>query len=128
MLVVLLLLMFLVCAPAPLCRDALIEKCFPAATTTDTVPVKYECDSGCTYDLKQDKCLCAPGTVEECPAGLTKCSIGGKGVCAPDLPHDKKFGLDACLAFKAVCSKPGLLFAQSCAKSLNAPAVPGTAA
>jgi hypothetical protein len=49
-------------------------------------------------------------------AGTSKCSIGSKGVCAPDLPSHGKFGLDACLMFKAVCSQPGLLFAKTCGK------------
>ncbi|WIA44628.1 hypothetical protein OEZ86_007345 [Tetradesmus obliquus] len=103
--------------PTACCSETTVEKSVPQQFTVDSVPAKVECDKGCTYDLKQDKCLCAPGTVEDCPAGTTKCSIGSKGVCAPDLPAHAKFGLDACLAFKAVCSQPGLMFAKTCGKA-----------
>lgn len=102
--------------PTACCSETTVEKSTPQQFTMDSVPAKVECGKGCTYDLKQDKCLCAPGTVEDCPAGTTKCSIGSKGVCAPDLPSHSKFGLDACLMFKAVCSQPGLLFAKTCGK------------
>uniref|UniRef100_A0A383WN47 Uncharacterized protein n=1 Tax=Tetradesmus obliquus TaxID=3088 RepID=A0A383WN47_TETOB len=103
--------------PTACCSETTVEKSVPQQFTVDTMPAKVECDKGCTYDLKQDKCLCAPGTVEDCPAGTTKCSIGSKGVCAPDLPAHAKFGLDACLMFKAVCSQPGLMFAKTCGKA-----------
>jgi hypothetical protein len=52
-----------------LCRST-VEKSTPQQFTVDSVPAKVECDKGCTYDLKQDKCLCAPGTVEDCPGGF----------------------------------------------------------
>lgn len=38
-------------------------------------------------------------------------AVAGKGVCAPDV--NGLLGLDACLAFKAVCSKVGVV-AKTC--------------
>jgi hypothetical protein len=59
------------------CRTT-VEKSVPQQFTVDSVPAKVECEKGCTYDLMKDKCLCAPGTVEDCPGeqGLARPGFG----------------------------------------------------
>ena len=49
--------------------------------------------------------------VSECPGGMTKCHIAGKGVCVPAV--DGKVGHDLCHVFKTVCHK-GSIVAKSC--------------
>jgi len=45
------------------------------------------------------------------PDGMTKCSLGGKGVCVQ--PLDGKTGDAACSALKSTCSSVGIV-AKSC--------------
>lgn len=58
-------------------RVELAGGCQDQEFEVETAPVQFTCDAGCTYDLKNDKCLCSAGTVAECPSGLSKCSIAG---------------------------------------------------
>ncbi len=59
------------------CRVELTATCQEPEFEVQTAPVQFECESGCTFDLKNDKCLCNPGIAAACPAGKTKCSISG---------------------------------------------------
>lgn len=97
--------------PTKCCKEVAAETCQDQEFTVEVVYPDIECEKGCTYDLKADKCLCSAGTVSDCPAGLTKCSINGKGVCAPSV--EGKLGVGVCDVFKHVCSKAGIL-AKSC--------------
>lgn len=55
-----------------------LDGCVAQEFEIETVSVQFECEAGCTYDLKNDNCLCSKGAVADCPAGLTKCSIAGQ--------------------------------------------------
>jgi hypothetical protein len=99
--------------PTRCCANANVGGCKEMDFDTETVDVVYSCEAGCTYDAKAGQCLCggsAPGAAT-CPDGLTKCSLGGKGVCVPAL--DNKVGEEVCNVLKATCASVGIV-AKSC--------------
>ncbi|KAF8055286.1 hypothetical protein HT031_006812 [Scenedesmus sp. PABB004] len=91
--------------PSKCCKDEeAASVCVDVPMTVEVKPVEVECEAGCSLNAAQ-QCVCDAGTVADCPSGLTKCSIAGKGYCVPDV--EGHHGFDACAAFKLVCSKPG---------------------
>lgn len=98
--------------PTRCCANVNLGGCKDMDFDTETVDVVYSCEAGCTYDAKGGQCLCGSApAVASCPDGLTKCSLGGKGVCVPVL--DNKSGEAACDVLKATCASVGIV-AKSC--------------
>lgn len=95
--------------PTKCCKEVVTEGCTEQEVRVETRPPMVDCEAGCAYEAGVDACVCAKPDVHACPAGMTKCSLHGKGVCVP-----KVEGLsDVCHAFKAICIK-GSIFAKTC--------------